>query len=322
MKRFILTFSVLFFSLSMFALDSNYFSFKITPEFSFANGTINEYVFDAACKNTDNKESQLDWDIKMIPILSLDADFDIIKYLHIDFNGAIGLSKESGNMQDYDWLNSMTGIWKNDDPTELTNYSIHDNYLEQYITFSVSAGGNIYLPLEIKLTPKIGYQYEFISLNGSNGSGKYKQQNGWKQVDFKGNVIAYKQELNALLAGFTVDVKSIPRTNITADIICSPAMTFLNAVDYHYTRNLIFWDKFTNLWQFKSNLIAQYRFNKYNSAGLSTSIQYIPLSKGPTYQKYLKADGSPYPGSWTPSNTNGGTQRFIWTFGINYSFSL
>ena len=321
MKKLILTLSVFFISLSVFALDTDYFSFKITPEFFFANGTINEYVFNNNCKNTDNKESQLDWDIKMIPILSLSADFDIVKYFYIGINGAIGLSKESGKMQDYDWLNSTTTGWEMQDPTELTNYSIHDNYLSQYITFSVSSGFNIYLPYEIKLTPKLGYQYEFIAFNGTNGSGKYKYSTGWKQIDFTGSVITYKQELNAFLTGFSIDVQSIPHTRISSDIFFCPVMT-LNALDYHYIRSLLFWDKITNLSQIQVNLKAQYKFDKYNSTGLNASIQYIPLSKGPNFWKYLKADGSPYPGNWTKTEVNGGTQRLLWTVGINYSFSL
>ena len=256
----------------------------------------------------------------MIPLLSLGADFDIIKYFYIGINGTIGLCKESGNMQDYDWLNSMTKGWELQDPTELTNYSIHNNYLSQYITFSFSSGFNIYLPYEIKLTPKLGYQYEFIAFNGTNGSGKYKNNTGWTQINFKGNVITYKQELNAFLTGFSIDVQSIPHTRIASDIFFCPVVT-LNALDYHYTRNLLFWDKIRNLSQIKTNLLVQYEFNKFNSAGLSTSIQYIPLAKGPSSSKFLKADGTPF-GNWSKLSSLGGTQRFIWTLGLNYSFSL
>ena len=56
---------------SIFALDNNYLSFTITPRFEIVNGSINEYVYDKDCLNTDNKLSQLDWDIKNIPFFSL-----------------------------------------------------------------------------------------------------------------------------------------------------------------------------------------------------------------------------------------------------------
>ena len=320
MKKLILTLSLLFVTLSVFALDDN-ISIKFSQHFSIANGSLNEYVFDEACKNTDNKESQLDWDIKMIPLLSMSMDVDIIKYIHLGMNGYVGLPNRSGNMQDYDWLNSVTNGWKDQDPKELTNYSIHDNYLDKYIGFTFMGGGNIYLPLEIKLTPMIGYQYEFIAFGGINGYGTYKGRN-WIKEDFSGAVISYKQELNAFLMGLSADINSIPRTYIYADFICSPAMTFINALDYHYVRSLVFWDKFTNIWQLSGSLKAQYTISKYISTGLNASIQYIPLSKGPTSSKYLKADGSPYPGNWTKTEVNGGTQRLLWTVGINYSFSL
>ena len=88
---------------SIFALDNNYLSFKITPRFEIVNGSINEFVFDEICTNTDNKVSQLDWDIKNIPTFGLKAEFDILRYIHINLDGSVGIPKISGYMQDYDW---------------------------------------------------------------------------------------------------------------------------------------------------------------------------------------------------------------------------
>ncbi len=326
MKKIIYLFILLTFSSSLFALDSNIFSFRLTPRVELVNGVINEYVFDASCKNVDNKESQLDWDVKNIPVFGLSADLDIYRYVAISFDTSIGIPKISGYMQDYDWRNSLTTAWLEDDPTEITDYSIHYNDLKQYKNFNLSFGGNIFLPYNLKVTPFLAYQYEFIYFAGRNGLGRYKQATKtFKTTDYSQNnkVISYKQEINALFLGFSVEFDNIPNLFISADFRISPKMTFLNAVDYHYTRSLVFWDQLSNIWQIKANLDIKHKFNRHHRAGISSSLQYIPLSKGDTRSKYLNENDEPEEGSWDgPYKDGGGTSRLIWSLGINYSFSL
>lgn len=336
MKRFIFLIIVLTFSSSLFALDNDYLSFRITPRFEILNGSINEFVFNEACKNTDNKESQLDWDIKNIPFFSLRGEVDIIKYIHFDLDGRIAVPKISGHMQDYDWLNSFAGkngipySWHDDDPTALTNYSIHDNYLLKYLTFSVSGGANIKIPANITITPKIAYYYEFISMDGKDGYKTYKSNN-WVPEDFSGKVISYIQEINAFLLGFSVTVETLPQAYFYADLFISPFTTLLNALDYHYlntsiggiTYGTLFWDNCSKIFQLQSHIETQYKFNKYHSAGLSASLFYIPMSKGDTRTKDIDTEGNILSSTWTaPSKNTGGTSRLIWSLGINYSFSL
>ena len=333
MKKIIYLFILLTFSSSLFALDSNFISFKITPRIELLNGSINEFVFNEANTNTGHKESQLDWDLITIPVLGFNTDIDLLHYVHINLNGSVGIPTRSGFMQDYDWLNS-TGNggynpeWKNDDPTELTNYSKHENYLEKYLTFTASFGGNIYLPAKIILTPKIAYQYEFIAFNGRNGFSIYKS-NKFQESSFTGKVISYKQEVNSMLLGLTVNISTLPRMFFSADFMISPKMTFLNAMDYHYLpRDLMpygvaFWDSFSNLFQLQSNITAQYNFNKYHQIGLTGFIQYIPLQKGNTRINSLTKNQVHPSSGWSDAYINGGgTSRLIWSIGINYSFSL
>ncbi len=321
MKRLVITGFFIFFNIfSITALDDNKLSFKITPGFSIAHGSINEYVFNAHNYNIGNKESQLDWDIKTIPLLNLKADFDLVRFLHVDIQSAIGFPAQSGFMQDYDWLSTLN-------PTELTNYSKHNNYLAQYISFTVAIGGNIKLPAKITITPMISYYYEFIALDGKDGYKKYKKDN-YAEMAMYGKVISYKQEINDMLLGLALRIETIPRTFIYADFFISPAMTHLNAIDFHYqkfeTYGLAYWDRFTNIWQMKSQIILQYKFNTNHSIGINSSIHFIPLSKGRTAHKTIASDGNLFPGSWSqePNYIKGGTKRFIWTLGINYSFSL
>ncbi len=322
MKRHLfLIFSFLFYILTLFAEDKDYLSIKITPEVALMNGTVKEYVFNAYCQNDDHIESRLDWDVKNIALFKLAGEIDILDYVHTGINFSIGLPGESGEMEDYDWLNSITAGWINDSPTELTNYSYHTNTLEKYLTFSAGLGGNILLPAKIKLTPFIGYTYDYIGFIGENGCATYKANN-WKEISFSGKVISYKQETNSVITGIKVTVTSIPRTYLYSDFSFSPALTFTNAMDYHHLTETAYWDKFTFLWQLQSNIRAQYIFNQNHSAGIAGFIQFIPRQLGTTYQKTLSKEGIPARGKWYSLKEKGGLERVLWSISLNYSFSL
>lgn len=327
-RRLLLSVIILLTSISgnLFAIDNKYekyFSFSITPQFDITSGVIKEYVFEPLCENTDNIESRLDWNLKTIALFGLQTDFTILRYISLGLNGGVAVPQRSDFMQDYDWLNSVTNKWKDDDPTELTNFSEHVNSLNKFMTFSLNLGGNIYLPAEIKLTPYIAYQYEYIRFTGTNGYSKYKSNN-FEIKSFSGNVISYEQEFISFLLGLGIKVDSIPHVSIKYTFDISPKLTTLNAIDYHYNRNTAFRDCFKNLLLINSQLIAQYTFTKNHKAGFSGKIQYIPRSKGITYSRTIDREGNFIDNSeWSLINNSfGGTERFIWSIGLNYSFSL
>ena len=290
-----------------------------------------EYVFSDFCRNKDNVESRLDWDVKNIALFKIRGDFDILDYVYTGLDFSIAVPGKSGQMQDYDWLNSVGGTygsnidWFNDPPDENTDYSCHTNNLEKYMSFSFALGGNIHLPYEIKVSPFISYDYDYIGFYASDGWGIYKA-NDWEQTDFYGKVIAYKQETNAFSLGAKVQSTAVPRTWLYSDFSVSPALTFTNAIDHHYSyedpkSGAAYWDKFTYLWQLKANLKAQFIFNENHSAGLAGFIQYIPRQKGITYSKEI-TNGRLARGAWAELPVNGGLERFIWSVSLSYSFSL
>ena len=332
MKRCLLLSVIIFFSSfsSLFALENkiaNYFSFSINPRFEIASGLINEYVFDPACLNTDNKLSQLDWNIKPLAVFNLKSDFDIMKYGALSFSLSLAVPQRSDYMQDYDWENSIgdqLGFpeWLNDNPKENTSFSEHVNHIDKYINYQVSLGGNIYLPLEIKITPYAAYYYEFIKFSSSQGYGLYKSYN-YEVYPFIGKVISYEQQINTFLFGINLKADTIPYTTININFNISPNMAKLNAIDYHITRGLAFNDRFNNVTLINSDFTALYRFPKNHRAGFSARLQYIPLVKGDTYQGAINTNGELTSNNWTSAGQEGGgTERFIWFFGFNYSFSL
>ena len=323
-RRFFTFFAFFFYIIAIFAEEEeakDYLSLKVTPEIALMNGSVKEYVFDVNCRNVNNIESRLDWDVKNIALFKVAGDFDILDYIYTGVSFSIAAPADSGNMQDYDWLNSLTPSWYSDSASEYTNYSCHTNHLEKYLTFSAGLGGNIMLPYEIKVTPFIAYNYDYIGFMGKDGYATYKANN-WKEQSFSGKVISYRQETNAFTTGVKVAVTSLPRTYIYTDFLFSPALSFTNAMDYHYLTESVYWDKFSNIWQLQSNLRVHYIFNKNHSAGLAGFLQFIPRQKGITSTKELTKEGLPVRGKWKTLNEKGGLERFLWTISLSYSFSL
>ena len=329
MKRSFLVFFSVFFLLNTVTAEKtqkkDYLKMKITPEIYLMNGMINEYVFSSSCLNTGNKLSELQWDIKNVPVIKLNADFDILDYLYTGLKGSFVIPCSSGNMQDYDWLNSTKSQWKAANPCDITNYSKHDNKINKCISLSILLGGNIYLPFEITLTPYIGYIYEYIGFDGTNGFYIYKSEN-YVPGTFTGKVISYSQEMNSFITGLKFSFDSIPRTCISGNVGFSPALTFLNAFDYHYLNSstgTAYWDNLSNLWLIQADLSIQYKFNQNHASGISGFIMFIPEGKGPTSSNNLGSNGLPAYANWSKSDSDkGGTKRLIWGFSLNYSFSL
>ena len=120
---------------------------------SLLNGSISEYAFDSASHNTDDVLSRLNKKKKNVPIVSVSVDLTLFKYAYFNLGAGFGFpSTPSGNMQDYDWLNG----------TELTNYSIHDNFLNSYRNIFVKIGYNFYLFLKIIITPFFAFYYYYL----------------------------------------------------------------------------------------------------------------------------------------------------------------
>ena len=319
-------FYIITYSANLYAKEAekkeDYLTMKITPELGLLNGSINEYVFSLNCKNVGNKESELVWDINNVPYFRLTADFDVLKYAYIGIIAKFSFPGSSGVMQDYDWLNSLETLWKHESPYALTNYSCHDNQISKFMDFCVSLGGNIYLPFSIKLTPFIAYEYELLSFDSFDGYRIYKSEK-YSPMPFEGKVISYSQELNSILLGFKASFDLIPRTCIFGSFYCSPKLSFIKAMDDHIIRSIAFWDKLDFLWNIQAQLGAQYKFNSNHSAGISAGLQYIPLIQGRTSSKTLGSNNKPIYGKWTTSSADfGGSQRFLWSLSLNYSFSL
>ena len=280
---------------------------------SLLNGSISEYVFDPASHNTDDVLSRLDWDVKNVPIVSASVDLTLFKYAYFNLGAGFGFpSTPSGNMQDYDWLNG----------TELTNYSIHDNFLNSYRNIFVKIGYNFYLPLKITITPFVAYNYEYLGFDGFDGYRKYKKEN-WQKIEFSGNVISYFQETNAFLVGIKLISPVLFNLKIDGEFLISPYTSNINALDKHHLRQLHFMDLMPWSYQLQSSLNLSYSIHKHHKVFVQGFLQYIPVSKGNDYFRETDENGNYTPTYWTlDKSCQGGTSRFLWQISLGYCFSI
>ena len=281
---------------------------------SLLNGSISEYVFDPASHNTDDVLSRLDWDVKNVPIVSASVDLTLFKYAYFNLGAGFGFpSTPSGNMQDYDWLNY---------DTELTNYSIHDNFLNSYRNIFVKIGYNFYLPLKITITPFVAYNYEYLGFDGFDGYRKYKKEN-WQKIEFSGNVISYFQETNAFLVGIKLISPVLFNLKIDGEFLISPYTSNINALDKHHIRKTHFMDLMPWSYQLQSSLNLSYSIQKHHKIFVQGFLQYIPVSKGNDYIRETDENGNYTSTNWTIiKSVQGGTSRFLWQISLGYCFSI
>ena len=283
---------------------------------SLLNGSISEYVFDPASHNTDDVLSRLDWDVKNVPIVSASVDLTLFKYAYFNLGAGFGFpSTPSGNMQDYDWLNG----------TELTNYSIHDNFLNSYRNIFVKIGYNFYLPLKITITPFVAYNYEYLGFDSFDGYWECKLDyyNYREKEELSGIVISYFQETNAFLVGVKLISPVLFNLKIDGEFLISPYTSNINTLDKHHLRQTHFIDLMPWSYQLQSSLNLSYSIQKHHKIFVQGFLQYIPVSKGNDYLRKTDENGNYTSTDWTiDKGCQGGTSRFLWQISLGYCFSI
>lgn len=303
------------------------FSLSLRPDLSFMTGDIKEYVVDPKCPNTDNVVSRLDWHIKGMPVISIDAKGTFFKYGFINVDAKLGVPNSNSTIEDYDWLNYMNNKWKNDSPTEVTNYSCSTNVIQKYSDVSVFLGGNFYIPYDVTISPFIGYHYDFVEMDAQNGYYSYKK-NDWSELPLHGRGIKYKQESNAFMVGMNILADSLPHFTFESSYRVSPYLFFLQDLDYHYTRELIFYDKMDNTFSFEMKHIIMFDFGSRkekepsHSFGVTGYMHYLKFVEGSTSTGKITSNGSLVQDSFQRSNGIAGASRFLWSVGLIYQLKI
>ena len=292
---------------------------------SLLNGSISEYVFTPASHNTDDVLSRLDWDVKNVPIVSASIDLTLFKYAYFNLGAGFGFpSTPSGNMQDYDWTSCFEFDFPEEYGTNLTYYSIQDNFLNSYRNIFVKIGYNFCLPLKITITPFVAYNYEYLGFDSFDGYTEYKQDN-WQKKEYSGSVVSYFQETNAFLVGIKLISPVLFNLKIDGEFLISPYTSNINALDKHHARKIKthFMDLMPWSYQLQSSLNLSYSIQKHHKIFVQGFLQYIPVSKGNDYFRETDENGNYTSTDWTiVKNVQGGTSRFLWQISLGYCFSI
>ena len=315
-------FVCMFLSIKMFAQTNSPISINVSADVGIMNGKIQEFVF---YSNIDKVLSRLDWDIKNIPVCNIQGKVDIFKYSFVKTTGFFGIPKSSGVIQDYDWLFYSP---------ELTNYSYHNNYLSSYYGITIAAGANFFIPIiNLRLSPFVAYQYEYLGMNGSDGYRQYKNEN-WEKKEFSGKIISYFHEINSFLLGLDFEVPVFSLFGFSGSFSISPNATFIQALDFHYINQkdnyghsygTVYLDTLNRAFQLQADATIYANINRHNKLSVSCFVQYIPTAKGNDYYKFITTDGIYInPGDkWIQTGTNNaGTSRFLYKINLGYTYSF
>ena len=331
MKKLLLSAAILFLSFQAFSLSVKDFSLSVEPLFGMKYGQIDEYVFLKKSNFSDDKLSELNWEIK--PLLYYGVKISgSYKGFFEESHFTAGIPMKTGLMKDSDWLNAGLGITpeKAAGRNYKTCYSEHDNILDYDISFGFKAGYDFSVMDIFSIKPSLAFQYENIRFTGEGGKGlygydSYNNGEGYYQsykdvkkfIGFSGRVITYKRVSDYLWLGSDFSVKLPKNFEVNTGFFVAP---YVYAVSYdsHLAKQYDYADKTQEAFgAFKWNLGAEYKISERQSVSLNASYFYMRVLRGDNYQK--KSSESAYDKS---SEVDGGAGARYFDLALSYKYKI
>ena len=344
MKKHIFSLIFAFFSLSAFAVNLEDFSFSVEPLFGMKWGQIDEYVFLKESNFSDDKLSELNWEIKPEWYCGLRIGGEWKKFF-AETSVSFGIPKNTGLMMDSDWLNndpasvspkiaSKASNWK-------TNYSESDNYLNYDINFSLKGGYNFQVLDWLKILPALSFDYENIKFTAKNGTKWYgsSSANGYylssssasaesfsiyNKYGYNGTDIEYNRIIYNFWLGSDFSIKLPKNFEFKTGFFFSP---YIYAVSYdsHVLKAKVnpnnpsdYADLTIGFFgAFKWNWGISYKITERHFVSLNASYFYMRVLRGDDYQKssnensYKKA-----------SDADGGAGAKYFDITLSYRFKI
>ncbi len=333
MKKLPLILTLLFLSfLATAQVKKTDFSFSVEPLFGLKNGIVDEYVFYKNSSYSDDKLSELNWDIKneVYGGIKLNGSFKNI-FLETSFTAAV--PKSSGILKDSDWLNVQFANYE--DYQYKTNYSEHDNYIDYDIGAKVKAGYEFKVlqdkKVKLSLRPFAEFQYENFQFTGKNGTcwygadlgSYYARWNDWdhqnsKSGELSGDAVSYQMQNLILWLGSDFKIELPENFAVLAGFKVSPYM-YSESIDSHYETNAYYLDITPGYFSiFDANLAVEYALTKKQSIILGAEGFYMKTVRGNDYVNSKK--------KWSKDSKEktvdgGAAQKYInITFAYKYKF--
>ncbi len=337
MKKLPLILTLLFFSfLATAQVKKTDFSFSVEPLFGLKNGIVDEYVFYKNSSYSDDKLSELNWDIKneVYGGIKLNGSFKNI-FLETSFTAAV--PKSSGITKDSDWQNVTHA---NCEAYQYkTNYSESDNYIDYDIGTKVKAGYEFKVlqdkKVKLSLKPFAEFQYEnfqFTSKDGTKWYGiettdywySYKDTNNRivakfsDDASYNGKSLSYQRQNLIIWLGSDFKIELPKNFAVLTGFKVSPYM-YSESIDSHYLRDKYFLDVTPGFFSiFDANLAVEYALTKKQSIILGAEGFYMKTVRGDDYVNSKK--------KWSKDSKEktvdgGAAQKYInITFAYKYKF--
>jgi outer membrane protease len=281
-------FALLF--LMAFELVANEHNFSIGGSFGLLNGQGEEIVYNGAY--TDDKLSQLLWDIKPLFYAGLDIKYSWLKPANkwgLFANGSIkfGFPGETGVIEDRDWMASNL-------PNVLTHYSVHDNKTESAILLDFDIGASFVIFQKFLLKASISYHYMhwvWAAFGGSilypakdiDDDGYLDQQHGYLDSSVKG--LAYEQTWHIISPGIAFYGEFNPFFDIEIAFQATP-LIWCNALDNHFLRDLVITENMSLGLFIEPSLLFSFKPINHFSLSLSVAYRNISGARGDSFYKY------------------------------------
>ena len=328
MKKIILSLTFIFFSFSSFAVSLEDFSLSVEPLFGMKWGQVDEYVFLKQSKQSSDKLSELNWEIKPELYYGLKIRGGWKGFFE-ESHFTAGIPMKSGQMLDSDWQN-IQYTSANGGNTSQTNYSESDNLLDHDISFGFKGGYEFQVKEIFKIKPAVAFEYQNIKFTGKNGKAWYgssKSGGGYYAyddtenqtvTDFTGKeVIKYQRVADYLWLGSDFAVKLPMGFSVNTGFFLAPYV-YAISYDNHLMKGVDYADKTIGFFAaFKWNLGASYNINERHSVSLNASCFYMRVLRG---DDYYKADTSTVYKKSSDSDGGAGTKYFDLT--LSYRFKI
>lgn len=309
MKRFFLSLAVVFLSFPLFSLNLEDFSLSVEPLFGMKWGQVDEYVFTKKSNFSDDKLSELNWEIK--PEWYCGVKFQSEwKSFFAETGLKIAVPGEAGKMMDSDWLNAQTSNMSGGVSSEKaaghdykTCYSEHDNNLDYDVSFEIKGGYEFNIREIFKIKPSVGFEYDNIKFTGYNGTGwygygkdrnfytnnryyaAYDDEENQRVEKFSGRVITYKRISDYIWLGSDFSADFYGKFLLKAGFFFAP---YVYAVSYdsHLERENYFADLTTGFFSaFKCNFGMEYKITGRHSILINANYFYMSVIRGDDYEK-------------------------------------
>lgn len=225
-------------------------------------------------QENNHKASELTWEIDNLYMVGVNGVLEVSDWLSFSFDGWFKATDGDGTMDDYDWKVPGDGWtdWSHHEDTDVTDGSIID----------LNANFSFFRTQNAVLTGIVGYKRDNFGWESRGGDYVYSTsgfRNSTGSFPAGELGISYEQTLESFYGGVGFSANFTNRFTLAGRVIYSPFVQG-EATDYHYMRNIVFYDDVED-----GDLIA------FDLTGTFGFTEKLGLEVGFSYQAYDTMQG-------------------------------